>query len=176
MPVQKCLFYSIRQDSGGPVRGHRRINICWGTAIVHLMSLSPGALSLRGVMTLTTRQSQETGSSHPAKKKIQVKVSGASDRNVTGTWQHKAALYDTSCTLHHRDARRQAPDKMGSQFWSYPFPSFFFASIYKTRRRTSYKDTSKYGISPLLHVPARLCHSQEVHTPNHKVRHPRCVQ
>ena len=83
MPVQKCLFYSIRQDSGGPVRGHRRINICWGTAIVHLMSLSPGALSLRGVMTLTTRQSQETGSSHPAKKKNtgQGKWSVAQDRN-----------------------------------------------------------------------------------------------
>jgi hypothetical protein len=81
MLVQKCLFYSIRQDSGGLVWGHRRINIWWGTAIVHLMSLSPGALSLRGVMTLTTPESQETDSSHPARK-IHVKVSGASTASV----------------------------------------------------------------------------------------------
>ena len=84
MPVQKCLFYSIRQDSGEPVRGHRTINVWWGPAIVHLMSLSPGALSLRGVMTLTTQESQETDSSHPAKK-IHVKVSGVSHRTVNGT-------------------------------------------------------------------------------------------
>jgi hypothetical protein len=53
--LYRTSLYLLRQNSGGPVRGHRRINMWWGTAIVHLMSLSPGGLSLRGVMTLTTQ-------------------------------------------------------------------------------------------------------------------------
>ena len=59
----------------------------------------------------------------------------------------------------------------GSLFWRYPFPNIFFflTFIYETRRRTSYKRTSKYGISPLLHVSTCLCHPQEVHTPNLKL-------
>jgi len=119
----------IRQDSGGPVRGHRGINICWGTAIVHLMSLSPGALSLRGVMTVTTRESKETDSSHPAKKKIQVKVSGTSHRTVTGTRRQKWRSRDSAVShqLHSASSRCLPPctRQYGVTILNLSIPSIF---------------------------------------------------